>query len=323
MKAWGAFFALGLVACSSTGGGGGFGDAGVGGNSGFGGSGAGGGFGGSGASGGFGGSGATGAVGGSGATGGFGGSGAIGGGGSGATGGFGGSGAIGGGGSGATGGGGSTCDEAADCANPTTMVCDPATAKCVAGQCSDNLNCPGGKTCVAQADKATVGACYPECVFNGAPCAGGATCKASQTGTSGFCWGAGSTAEGQTCKATALNTGCAFGLICAKDQGFDLCRKQCSFWSTSPGCSGGQHCASNSVCFAESGDAAAIGGTCAGSSSAGAVCGSDGKAWRGACVSTGGSGLTCLKICRASVSADCPSGKTCQVGTGEEVGVCN
>lgn len=300
------------IACGSAGGSsGGFNDAGVGGATG----------GVGGATGGFGG--ATGGVGG--ATGGFGGAtgGAAGaaGGFGGATGGFGGgTGATGGGG---TGGGGATCDEASDCASPTTMVCDPATAKCVAGQCSDTIDCQSGKTCVAQDENASVGACYPECIFKGTPCAGGATCKVSMADNSGFCWGAGSASEGQSCKATALNTGCATGLVCATDQSVSVCRNQCSFWSGSPGCPSSQRCALIGVCFAESGDPAALDGTCASGSTGGEPCGNDGAAWRGLCANTSGTTYTCLKACRAAVSADCPSGKTCQVASGQDVGVCN
>ena len=109
---------------------------------------------------------------------------------------------------------------------------------------------------------------------------------------------------------------------CATDQSASVCRKQCTFWSTSPSCLSGQHCAVNSLCFAESGDSAALGGTCSSGSTAGEPCGSDGKAWRGGCYSTGGSSLTCVKFCRAGVSADCTGGTTCQVATGEEVGLC-
>jgi hypothetical protein len=203
------------------------------------------------------------------------------------------------------------------------MVCDPATAKCVAGQCSDSQSCASGKTCVQQDENATIGACYPECVFKGAPCAGGATCTVDIEGTSGFCWGAGSAAEGQTCAAKALNTGCATGLVCATDQSASVCRNQCSYWSSVPGCPSGQHCALNGVCFKEAGDSAAIGGTCASGSTGGEPCGSDGKGWRGACINTSGSTYTCLKTCRASVSSDCTSGLTCQVGSGAVVGVCN
>lgn len=314
------FLALGsvgllAVACASAGGGGGgFGDAGVGGSSAFGGMGnTGGGM--------TGGASGMGAGGGVGATGGFGATGGVGAtGGTGATGGFGATGGVGA--SGGSGGGGTTCDEASDCSSPTTMVCDPATAKCVAGQCSDSLNCASGKTCVAQDENATVGACYPECIYKGAACAGGATCKVSMADNTGFCWGAGSAGEGQSCKGTALNTGCAQNLICATDQGSSVCRNQCSFWSTAPGCPSGQHCALNSVCFKEAGDTAAIGGTCASGSTGGEPCGSDGKAWRGVCANTGSSYM-CLKACRTAVSSDCASGQTCQANAGEAVGLCN
>jgi hypothetical protein len=305
------------VACASAGsGGGGYGDGGLGG---FGASGTG--ATGTGATGGFGATG-TGATAGTGATGGFGATGGTGAsGGTGATGGFGGSGATGGfGGTGGTSGG-PSCNEATDCSSPTTMVCDPATGTCVTGQCSDTLTCATGKTCVSQVDNASVGACYPECIFGGAACAGGATCSVSLNGVDGFCWGAGSAAAGQTCQSTALNTGCAQGLLCAIDNGANVCRKQCSYWSSSPGCPSGQTCAIGGVCFQEAGDPAAIDGACASGVTGGEPCGSDGLAWRGVCADPG-SGFVCMKSCRVSVSSDCPSGKTCQANAGEDVGLC-
>lgn len=301
-----------VLACSSGRGGGGYlpeGGAGAGGASG--GAGAPGGFGGAAGGAGVGGFGGFGATAGSGASGGFGGFGATGGG----------AGTAGVGGSGATGGGSGNCDEGTDCNDPNTMVCDPATAQCVAAQCSESQACPSGKTCVLQTDGVTVGACYPQCTFKGAPCAGGATCKASSDGSSGFCWGAGSAAQGQTCKATSLNTGCASGLICATDQGASVCRGQCSFWNPFPGCPGGQRCALNHVCFAEPGNSATIGAACSGATG-GEPCGSDGTAWRGLCVDDG-SGLKCLKACRTAVSADCPSNQSCMAFQSDPaLGVC-
>ena len=310
---------LGVAACSSGGGGGGFADGGgaSGGFGNFGGSGAaGGGFDGGAASGGFGATGATGGFGATGATGGFGATGATG-----ATGGFGATGATGGFGAtggGGTGGGGQTCDEAADCGNTSTMVCDPTTAQCSTAQCSDTQSCVSGKTCVVQTDGVTIGACYPACIFKGTPCSGGATCVAGTDGTDGFCWASGTASEGQTCTTTALKTGCANGLLCATDQGASVCRKQCSFWSGVPGCNSGQNCAVNGVCFAEAGDPAALGAPCSASATAGSPCGASGGAWRGLCP---GPSQNCAKACRGGVTGDCTTG-TCNTTVTGELGVC-
>ncbi len=318
---------VGAAACSSgTGGGGGYPDGGgaTAGAGNFGGVGnyGGGGFGGSGNAAGFAGTGANGGFAGTGATGGFAGTGATGGfAGTGATGGFAGTGATGGfAGTGATGGG-QSCDDPTDCGSPSVMVCDPVTQQCSSAQCSDTLNCATGKTCVIQSSNATIGACYPECVYGGAPCANGATCKVSTDGTSGFCWGAGTAFEGQSCQQTPLNTGCSKGLVCATDQSQSVCRKQCSFWSGNPGCNSGQNCAINGVCFAEAGDPASLSAFCGSSSTAGVPCGSDGLAWRGVCQDVG-SGLQCVKPCRGGISGDCDSGTTCSATNAGELGVC-
>jgi hypothetical protein len=274
------------------------GTAGSGGASGSGGSagGTGGGFGGTG--GGFGGTG-----------GGFGGTG----------GGFGGTG----GGFGGTGAGG-PCTDATDCPNTSTLVCDPATATCVAGQCSDTLACPTGKTCVSQVDEATVGACYPECSL-GAPCPAGATCNyGAYDGSDGFCWNSGSSTEGQSCSPKSLSTGCVTGLLCAQDNGVPVCRKVCNYWDGAPGCPSGQHCALNFVCFSEaSTETAAIGGTCSFSATGGEPCGSDGSAWRGICLDQGTGTLFCTKMCRPGFTADCPAGQSCTgFPNAPELGAC-
>ncbi len=224
-------------------------------------------------------------------------------------------------GGGGSGGGGATCDEATDCGDPTTMVCDPVQGRCVAGQCTNTVGCKKGETCRLQQQGAAIGACYLECVFNGRPCPGDATCRVSPNDNSGFCWNAGAATEGQSCQSTPVNTGCALGLVCAIDAGQNVCREQCSYWSASPGCPSSQHCAANSLCFAQSGDSAAIGESCASGATAGDPCGSDGGAWRGSCVSDG-AGHRCTKVCRVAVSADCPSGKTCQLTAGDDVGLC-
>src|SRR4029079_16896434 len=73
-------------------------------------------------------------------------------------------------------GGAAGCQDPTDCGNPISMICDPATKTCAAGQCSSAAACPSGKTCLTQTETATVGACYPSCTPYGTPCLSGATC---------------------------------------------------------------------------------------------------------------------------------------------------
>jgi hypothetical protein len=237
-------------------------------------------------------------------------------------GGFGGTGGTGGG-FGGTGGGG-PCTDVSECPSTLTFVCDPMTQTCVGGQCSDTLACPSGM-CVLQDGDATIGACYPSCVpASSQTCAGGAACRiASYDGAEGFCHGSGSGSEGQSCMSQSLSTGCMTGLLCASDNGSSVCRKQCSFWNSSPGCPSGQHCALNWVCFAEpTMEPVALGQACSFSATGGEPCGSDGTAWRGICVDLG-SGQVCAKVCRVSSFSDCASGETCSALQGApEVGVC-
>jgi hypothetical protein len=270
--------------------------------------------------------GADGGLGGGGASGGFGGTGGSFGGTGGTGGGFGGTGGSFGGTGGGFGGtgGGEACTDVGECPNTSTQVCDPATGTCVAGQCSDALDCPSGKMCVAQVDNATYGACYATCSPTGSPCANGATCRITNyVGSEGFCQNAGSGTEGQSCSAQSLNTSCVKDYLCASDNGTPVCRKQCDFWSSSPGCPGGQHCALSFVCFMESSsESAAIGQACSFAATGGEPCGSDGLVWRGLCVDAG-SGMVCTKICRTNASADCPSGQSCiAFPTAPEIGAC-
>jgi hypothetical protein len=100
-----------------------------------------------------------------------------------------------------------------------------------------------------------------------------------------------------------------------------VCRSICSYWSSSPGCPGAQRCSLNSICFAESGDPAAIGAPCASGAASGDICGNDGGAWRGTCQDLG-AGMVCTKLCRTGFASDCSTGQTCTPFTGYTVGVC-
>lgn len=134
-----------------------------------------------------------------------------------------------------------------------------------------------------------------------------------QSGT-GACYDRGTVAEGQSCTAIDVNTGCVAGSLCVKDPNSYVCRKECKFFTGTPGCSGSQRCVASDVCVATTGDSAAIGQACSSSSTPGKICGNDGNAWRGVCKNAapdGGINLVCLKICRTAAPTDCASGQTC------------
>jgi hypothetical protein len=67
------------------------------------------------------------------------------------------------GGSGGTGGVTGSCANAEQCSNPATMVCDPDSLTCGAGQCTATQACPTGQTCLGQVQNPVVGACYTSC----------------------------------------------------------------------------------------------------------------------------------------------------------------
>jgi len=219
------------------------------------------------------------------------------------------------GGTGGTGGTVGGCANAEDCSNPATMICDPKTLTCQAGQCTGTQACSNtNDICVAQVSSPVVGACYPKCKpYNTSTgCSGTQECLSVYLdGSEGACFTRGTAADGQACTTSDVGTGCAAGAVCVRDTGSYFCRKLCNFFASSPACVASQRCALGGVCIAEGGDSAAIGQACSTSSVAGESCGNDGKAWRGTCQNVSGSGLTCLKICRTSVTTDCASGKTC------------
>ncbi|MFO0569651.1 MAG: hypothetical protein U0263_28640 [Polyangiaceae bacterium] len=156
-----------------------------------------------------------------------------------------------------------------------------------------------------------MGACYASCTPYSASCTGNRECVSTALdGTEGACFNRDTKAEGAACTVSDTNSGCATGHFCVRDLGTYVCRKLCNYFTSSPGCALAQRCVVGGVCSAESGDSAAIGATCSVASVAGESCGNDGKAWRGTC-QTVGSTLTCLKVCRTSVTADCPAGKSC------------
>ncbi len=229
-----------------------------------------------------------------------------------ATGGTGGTGGVATGGTGGTGGT-TGCQNAEECSNPATMICNPKTFQCQAGQCTATSQCPNNEACLGQVPSAAVGACYPQCT----PYATGTGCASTHDcvpylldGTEGACFQKGTTADGAACADTDVGTGCVAGSICVRDSGVRVCRRQCNFFASSPACVASQRCALGGVCIAEGGDAAALGAACSVASAAGEICGNDGKAWRGTCQDLG-SGLRCYKVCRTSVSADCTSSQTC------------
>jgi len=204
------------------------------------------------------------------------------------------------------------------------MVCDPDTFKCGAGQCTGSQACPTGEICLGQVSKPVVGACYTACKpYTTGACSGNRECLSVQLdGSEGACVTRGIKTEGQACTPADVFTSCVAGHFCVRDLGTNVCRQLCNYFTSSPGCMLSQRCSLGGVCSAESGDAAAIGAACSTSSVAGEACGNDGKAWRGTCQTVAGK-LTCLKVCRPAVTADCPSGKVCSPFQGDNTaGVC-
>jgi hypothetical protein len=224
--------------------------------------------------------------------------------------------------------GGSTggCLSAEECTDPTSMVCDPNTAKCVSGQCT-GTDCPSGQICAGQVDTPTVGACYTLCdPLNQTGCAANQVCMAfGYDQTQGGCYQVGTGAKDGACspEGTDINSGCVAGYLCLNEGSTYACRETCDFFGVNPTCAAsGQQCWVGGFCTNDTVDSAAIGGTCDGSTN---FCALVGEKVTGFCESTY---LMCEKICRTAVSSDCPSGKTCQavLSSGgnpiDEIGLC-
>src|SRR5262249_16027888 len=160
------------------------------------------------------------------------------------------------------------CSDAEDCSNPATMVCDPNTLKCGAGECTGTQACPTGEICLAQVPQPAVGACYTSCKpFTTGACGTGKDCVAVNLDlTDGAWFNSGTKGEGVACTVSDTNTGCKLGYLCVRDVGSYVCRQDCNYFASSPGCLLQQRCVIGGVCSAESGDSATIGAKCSTSS---------------------------------------------------------
>ena len=172
--------------------------------------------------------------------------------------------------------------------------------------------------CLLQADGATSGACYRECVPASPACGAGEQCTQGDfTGRVGFCRRAGTTPEGAICETSPTSSGCAAGLGCIDEgAGTGRCRRTCQVFGASA-CPSGQTCHPVGLCVADAGaDTASVGSVCSGEP--GAWCGVVSGRISGACDGSS----TCRALCRIGLS-DCPSTQTCvdEFETGD-LGIC-
>lgn len=207
-----------------------------------------------------------------------------------------------------------SCATVADCGNPATTVCDPATQKCVPYQCTATLACATGLSCQGQAAAVTGGACYTACTpFSLMGCPSGRECRQlGLDGTEGICLGRGSAGADQPCDPlNVVATDCVAGHDCVTEGTSATCHRKCNFFAANPGCTTGSSCRPGGICATGAVDAAAIGGDCAAAAMAGTYCGLETGAARGVCLQDS-QGLGCYKLCRVA-SADCGGGtKLCQ-----------
>ena len=114
------------------------------------------------------------------------------------------------------------------------------------------------------------------------------------------------------CTLTQVSTGCVAGYVCLGDLSNPAytCRQRCDFFGSSPSCSAAnQHCIFYGYCSDVQGDSAGFGQSCA--LGHGVPCAPTGDAYLGVCANVPGD-TVCGEVCRMGVSADCPSGQTCQ-----------
>jgi hypothetical protein len=198
-----------------------------------------------------------------------------------------------------------TCTDPADCGSATAFICDPSTLRCASPECASSDECLSTEICLLQAEGATGGACYRECVPASPACGAGQQCtQIDFTGRVGYCDRTGAGTEGATCDATATSTGCAAGLLCVGEAAGSRCRRTCQVFGSST-CPVGQTCHPGGACVTGiTTDSASIGGLCSGA--AGTWCGVVSGAITGACDNSG----TCRELCRIGLS-DCPSAQAC------------
>ncbi|MBI5531893.1 MAG: hypothetical protein HY898_04205 [Deltaproteobacteria bacterium] len=226
------------------------------------------------------------------------------------------------------------CDEAVDCVDMLTKVCDPATRTCVDAQCGLHAkgDCTSDQLCIYQEAGTMIGACFPSCTPLTGTCAANAECViASHDGQAGVCKERGTGAADSQCKSDDISTKCVAGSVCSYDDAFgntQYCRAQCDFWQDTVPCSvSGQRCIPPGTCSAAPAPSIALGALC-GSSKVGTACGDDGAAYRGVCAGDpkdpgNATKNYCAKWCRMQASpSDCAAGELCYATTAPSIGYC-
>jgi hypothetical protein len=214
------------------------------------------------------------------------------------------------------------CTSAEDCGDPSTTTCDLKTGTCVAFQCEpeSNKGCASNEICLIQNIEAIYGACYRLCTpfLPEDACPSGFECvQLDHDQTEGRCLPPGGAAEGASCKAGVIQTGCQPGLRCVGPEGAETCRRACDFFDDTSPCGAGQKCVYGGFCTDEQGDSAAIGAACGGDSFDGSPCGSDETTYRGICTDVNGT-LRCQQACRpGGIFQDCGEQLVCAVGDTE------
>ncbi|MFT3769246.1 MAG: DUF4215 domain-containing protein [Minicystis sp.] len=170
-----------------------------------------------------------------------------------------------------------------------------------------------------------IGACYRQCdPAMKDSCGAGSICRPlGPTQSFGVCLKAGTTAVGDACTPRDITTECEPGAVCTGEPG--ECARICAFLTDHAGCDDGRYCALSNLCERpETGDAAAIGATCASSSPELVECGIEGDAFRGLCMRffLEDADMVCSRLCRTEAPA-CPNGETCLgIFSNPVVGIC-
>jgi len=206
-----------------------------------------------------------------------------------------------------------------------TQICDAKTGVCVAGQCSgDTADCGTGKLCVQQVNAVAVGACYDDCVPYLTPCSEPTNecVPIFLDDSQGVCLPRGNAADGTTCQASQINTGCSAGDLCVRESGGPICRKQCEYFAAAPACAAASRCSMGDICTPAAFDPAKLGELCAPETAVGSDCGDDGHALRGICGNRG-AGVGCYPVCRIDAQ-DCAANSACTpvFSSIPELGVC-
>lgn len=226
------------------------------------------------------------------------------------------------------------CEQAEDCGNELSQVCDLESNTCVAPQCVlfDGPFCPAGQRCLPQLGplvtraEASIfaGACYVDCVPGAGGCAPEETCfPIGFAQDVGICLEKGTTQVGAPCSLSDVGTGCVEGAICADEP--PICRQICEYLAADVSCPFDSYCTAKNLCRPlEFGDIASVGAECSTSSPPLAECGPEGESFRGLCLSLfANEPAVCQRICRTDLD-DCPSSEVC-VGIFENplAGICH